>query len=583
MITLFKGDDTHGQLGKKCFIKFHCDDAVDMTNVRVRFNLINIVTKDFENVHDGSELEIFISHQDARKLPLGVTHGKLWGEDSSGKIRTFANRIPFIVTTDLRKVYGSDGLDSVDIHVYASVDWDSVANKPTLFPSKVSMVEGLEEALKQAGKVKTVNGQLPDENGNIEIELPSCKVTSVNGKDGYVELTSKDIPYGGEGASNVEAAIEQNTQAAVDNANAIDSLEQQVGELKSDTYTKGEVDEMITQNAAHYLTAKVGGAFVQFATHAALAAAKAAHTEANPQFWYGDDPHTPDKNDYCVVLDDETHGHATTRYMFMGEWPDGFFRYQYTVNETALTQAQWDALNSGATKEKIDAIDGKLDKSDVIDPATATTTGKAADAYETGKALDGKAASSMYIGFTGDYKPSVKVVFGVIAESQIVDGTEAKIYEGNNLLLATTVRIDNYGRTSLDFERDVIVLSDGYTIEQIYKIKDGFWDIAYSKGTYTDNDRPIVGVAPTGRAAVADGLTDAAMAVVFATPAFKTGVATALDEQVAKDKITALAEAAVENKITTEDASLVALIKKYGGTKIKEDEKGFYYEVEEEA
>lgn len=155
-------------------------------------------------------------------------------------------------------------------------------------------------------------------------------------------------------------------------------------------YTTTEVDERISQNAAHYLTANVGGAFVQFATHAALAAAKAAHTEANPQFWYGDDPHTPDKNDYCIVLDDETHGHATTRYMFVGEWPDGLFRYQYTVNETALTQAQWDALNSGATKEKIDEIDLKLAKTDVIDPATATTTGKAADAKKVAEALAGK-------------------------------------------------------------------------------------------------------------------------------------------------------------------------------------------------
>lgn len=45
--------------------------------------------------------------------------------------------------------------------------------------------------------------------------------------------------------------------------------------------------------------------------------------------------------------------------------------------------------------------------------------------------------------------------------------------------------------------------------------------------------------------------------------------------------ITTLAEAAVENKITGEDQNLVALIKKYGGTQIKEDEHGeFYYEVE---
>lgn len=351
MITLYKGDDTHGQLGKKCVVRFHCDDAVDMNGVTVKFNLLNVVTKEFENVHDGDELEVFVSHIDSRKLPLGIVYGKLWGEDASGKIRTFANRIPFCVTMDLRKVYGSDGLDSVDVHVYSSVDWDSVANKPTLFPSKVSMVEGLEEALAQAGKVKTVNGQSPDENGNIEIEIPSCKVTSVNGKDGNVELTAQDIPYGGEGASNVETAIEQNTQAIDTNAEAIDSLEQQVGEIQTNTYTKSEVDDKINQSAAHYLTKRAGTegnyTYPQFATHADLEAAKAAHTEANPQFFYGDEAHTPDKNDYCIVLADETHDGATTRYMFVGSWDDnGYFRYQYTINPTAFTDEQWAAINS---------------------------------------------------------------------------------------------------------------------------------------------------------------------------------------------------------------------------------------------
>lgn len=156
-------------------------------------------------------------------------------------------------------------------------------------------------------------------------------------------------------------ALETTNNHKNDTSNPHGTTADQVG-----AYTKGEVDEKISQNAAHYLTARVGGAFVQFATHAALAAAKAAHTEENPQFWYGDAPHTPDKNDYCTVLDDETHGHATTRYMFVGEWTDGFFRYQYTVNPTALTQAQWDALNSGATKEKIEEIDEKLEKTEGV-------------------------------------------------------------------------------------------------------------------------------------------------------------------------------------------------------------------------
>lgn len=58
-------------------------------------------------------------------------------------------------------------------------------------------------------------------------------------------------------------------------------------------------------------------------------------------------------NDYTIVLDDENHDHATTRYIYNNGW-----EYQYTINETALTQAQLDALNSGITAAKVAIYDG---------------------------------------------------------------------------------------------------------------------------------------------------------------------------------------------------------------------------------
>ena len=61
----------------------------------------------------------------------------------------------------------------------------------------------------------------------------------------------------------------------------------------------------------------------------------------------------PTRNDYTIVLDDETHDHATTRYIYNNGW-----EYQYTVNETALTQAQLDAINSGITANKVATYDG---------------------------------------------------------------------------------------------------------------------------------------------------------------------------------------------------------------------------------
>ena len=181
MITLYRGDDTGGQLGKNVKIAFHCDDAVDMDGVIVHFSLLDVITKEWTNVHDGDILELSITHEQSRRLPLGSIFGKIWGEDPSGRVRTFANRLPIIVTNDLRKVYGSDGLDSQDIHVYSPVGWDAIANKPTLFPSKIELVDGLPEALD--GMVKSVNGKTADAAGAVMLTLDSFA-----NKDGEIQV-----------------------------------------------------------------------------------------------------------------------------------------------------------------------------------------------------------------------------------------------------------------------------------------------------------------------------------------------------------------------------------------------------------
>ena len=149
------------------------------------------------------------------------------------------------------------------------------------------------------------------------------------------------------------------------------SIDQEVVAVKSDldgvlregdVYSNEEVDNKINQFAAHYLTKRAGSEgsyyYPQFATRAELDAAKATHTAENPQFFYGDEGHTPDKNDYCVVLADETHDGKTTRYAFVGDWGNnGYFRYQYTINETTLNQDQWNAVNSGITSDKLQTIE----------------------------------------------------------------------------------------------------------------------------------------------------------------------------------------------------------------------------------
>ena len=106
---------------------------------------------------------------------------------------------------------------------------------------------------------------------------------------------------------------------------------------------KDYVNDGINSVTAYYITKNAQGD--QWATRAELFAATT--------FYSGWVVRVPTKNDYTIVLSDENHDNATTRYIYNSGW-----EYQYTVNETALTQAQLDALNSWITSWKVSTYDG---------------------------------------------------------------------------------------------------------------------------------------------------------------------------------------------------------------------------------
>lgn len=105
---------------------------------------------------------------------------------------------------------------------------------------------------------------------------------------------------------------------------------------------KDYVNDSINSVTAYYITKDA--AWNQFATYAELAAATT--------FYSGWVVRTPTRNDYTIVLDDETHNDEVTRYIYNGGW-----EYQYTINESPLTQAQLDALNSWITSGKVSTYD----------------------------------------------------------------------------------------------------------------------------------------------------------------------------------------------------------------------------------
>ena len=602
MITLYRGDDTGGQLGKNVKIAFHCDDAVNMDGVTVRFNLLNVITKEWTNVHDGDILEMFVTHEQSGRLPLGFLFGKIWGEDSSGKIRTFANRLPIIVTHDLRKVYGSDGLDSQDIHVYSSVDWNAIANKPTLFPSKIELVDGLPEALD--GVVKSVNGKTADAAGAVTLTLDSFA-----NKDGEIQV-KQTLMVSRDGGQTFNAVatlvdvwneIDNHNSSATAHANLMAAIANTYAR-KSNTYTKTEVDDKINQFAAHYLTADANGS--AFATVSALTGATA--------YYYAGVVVSPTKNDYAIVLDDDG---KTSRWAFFGEGETGVWQRQYYISSVSFTDEQWAAINSGIK-------DYLVPKVLTIDESTATK-----------KIILGDKT------FTSFAELTALVQNGVTRLKYYVTGATGRpVLYTAHLCDASAIRFDATG-----------TIGETVYTRSIAITKNGDDGISVSVGALTQvakqSDIPSV-VAPsasatTGQAADAkathdalDGKLDSGEAIlekdaygltdgshvagffvrknggifigtaggIVEIPYLRPGTM-ALDVDIADaTKLTPVLDAdghvtgyklgdKASPVLLTDDAKaalfagadFIAAVKKYGGTQIKEDQKGFYYEVDEEA
>ena len=134
----------------------------------------------------------------------------------------------------------------------------------------------------------------------------------------------------------------------------VDAIEQKIpasATSENQLADKAFVNSSINNYAAFYLTKNANGD--AFGTYGEM--------RLTSKFYNAGVEKTPTKNDYLVVLQDETKTTAlginpTTRYVYQGVWPTGQFEFQYIVNNTALTQAQVDAINSGITKSIVDSM-----------------------------------------------------------------------------------------------------------------------------------------------------------------------------------------------------------------------------------
>lgn len=114
------------------------------------------------------------------------------------------------------------------------------------------------------------------------------------------------------------------------------------GKIPSEASSSNKLaDKQYVDNAISTNTADFDGSW---ATYSAIPSTVAGFTNENLP--------TPTNNNYLVVLEDETKDGGTWRYKYVDDgtaYNKNKWQAEYEINETPLTQAQLDAINSGIT------------------------------------------------------------------------------------------------------------------------------------------------------------------------------------------------------------------------------------------
>ena len=273
------------------------------------------------------------------------------GANGSGiwytKARISGDENPFVRRRDL---IGREGAE-VQVHdLLLAPDVGDEGEPTTLY--EITSV-GTACTLKRLCKMQGEGG-----GGGITVddELSGSSTNPVQNKvikaalDGKYTKPSSGIPKT-DLAANVQASLDKADNALpksggtmtgpVDmGGSKISNLEP--GTNDADAVTLAQMSSAISQSAAYFRGS--------FATRAALLAVAWQTTDPAAQNYVTN-------NDYAVVLDDETQNDECWRYLYVSGTG---WTAQYKINETPLTQAQLDALNSGATAQNISAIAGKI-------------------------------------------------------------------------------------------------------------------------------------------------------------------------------------------------------------------------------
>lgn len=234
---------------------------------------------------------------------------------------------------DKRDGYGLSQNDFTDT---LKKTYDSAALKI----SQLSAISGL-----------TLNGEVVPVKDNIAELSNITRSTELNKE--IKDRQDQDTTLKGLITDESKARKAADTQISTTLENISKVIPDTTGEVNKLT-NKSQVMEMISSLAGFYITSNAAGdAFVN----------KVALSTATV-FYSGGEERVPKKNDYCLVLQDESHNNSSARYIYqqVEETSVGVWQFQYVINDSPLTEDQQKALNSGITSEKVQVISENTSK-----------------------------------------------------------------------------------------------------------------------------------------------------------------------------------------------------------------------------
>lgn len=302
--------------------------------------------------------------------------------------------------------------------------------------------------------------------GSTNIPAVPTKTSQLNNDSGFVNTTDLTNAISNHNTSGTAHSDIRNSITSLSNSvTAIQNVIPTAATANNKLTDKNYVDDSINSVTAYYITKNAAGD--PFATKAELLSATT--------FYSGGQVRIPTRNDYCIVVADEsqrdpiTGEDPTTRYIYNNGW-----EFQYIVNKTALTADQLAALNSGVTAADVTKLSGIEAGAEVNVQADWTEADNTSDAYIKNKPTIGNAT------LTVTQNGTSVGTFTANATSDVTLALTDTLY--NDFTGATNITAGAHGL--------VIAPAAGDQLKALYG--DGTWKLAhmtiaaYGKTTYAE-------------------------------------------------------------------------------------------------